>query len=1225
MLKVECESCKAPYQIDERRVPPTGLKMHCPRCGHTFLVAHPDADDPPTLGGVAGSGGRPAPPTVPAFSAPSSDAPKPARAPLPSDFPAALGSIDDGDLPVVSAALPAARAAADLPSPKRPAPPRPPPRPATRDMSPQGADLPDVAAQLPEARRGPRSGPPPRGAPTLADLPVVAAHLPSPAAHLPSPAAHLPSPVAHLPSAAVASLPVVAAHLPSPAAPLPVVSPGGLPVARGFGEINLPIVAESLPSVTSADRHLPAVSGHTQAGLGSFGEIELPRELAPGATLVGVGPESAQPQRSAPGRASSADFQDLQLEEKPRARGRSSSSGQPSAPDAGGMTFGEVDFSSGQEDVISSDSALSVVAPLPKADAPAIPTSPVGGGEAAFSSIARPAVARALPRARVESASPALSTGTKVGLAMAVAVVVGGAALQLTPFGAFGFVWIADRVHSRDYALTLSTTAAAIEKTLGADTYDQAKAAVDAAAAAHDRSPRGRGLTAYASLVDAATTVRFGPDTARASRAKQLLAELPSDAVVEYRDVALAALAAANDDTAGARKALDAVGAGAPPPARVEAALMRGNLSLAQHDPTSAASAFKEALGLMDDARAHYGLARAYEQLHDTANAKKEIDATLAASPGHPGALTLRARSETATDAAQAEKDLAVVLDGASRAKASTRELSEAFVARALVGLSQDNPGRAREALDQATKLDPRNVEALLGEGQLLLDEGRSTEALARFDTALQIDPGRPAVIAFDAAAKIALDRLADAKFQLTDGHQRFPKDVPILVFLAQVEHHLGNDEPAEADLRSAMALVTPTDLAAVRPYIALSQLLSSRGRLDDAKAVLEEAKQKLPPSAALDRAIGELAEQQGNYDLAIAQYRAALQKAPRDLAAHFRLAVVMRRLRRFAEAGDELDKVAKVDPDYPGLALERGLLFQESGNVEKAIAEFQRALAKAPDDPDLQLRVGSAYVSVNLPDNAIPMLRKVVQERPKSAEAYHYLGRALMLKGPPQQAEAMRTLKYAVDLDPNRAEFHVYLAWAANEATPAQLELAHDEIDKALALDKMNAEVYWQKGVLEQMEASIDDAIKDEKRALELRPSRYEAHATLAECYADRNEDGAAMAEWSKALAADGDTPGPDGILPHPFWRYRFGKLLMDHGNPGSALHYLLPTAVGMEKSEQRPAWLAPLEFLTAQALDKAGRRAEAADHYQKFLDGAPVSSPDRAEAQNALRRLGK
>src|SRR5580704_18213953 len=41
MVKVECDGCKAPYQIDERRIPPTGLKMRCPKCGTNLLVQKP--------------------------------------------------------------------------------------------------------------------------------------------------------------------------------------------------------------------------------------------------------------------------------------------------------------------------------------------------------------------------------------------------------------------------------------------------------------------------------------------------------------------------------------------------------------------------------------------------------------------------------------------------------------------------------------------------------------------------------------------------------------------------------------------------------------------------------------------------------------------------------------------------------------------------------------------------------------------------------------------------------------------------------------------------------------------------------------------------------------------------------------------------------------------------------------------------------------------------------
>src|SRR5512135_2279296 len=59
MLKVECESCKAPYQVDERRVPPTGLKMRCPKCGHTFLVTDPSKGAAPAAGGAPGAPAKP--------------------------------------------------------------------------------------------------------------------------------------------------------------------------------------------------------------------------------------------------------------------------------------------------------------------------------------------------------------------------------------------------------------------------------------------------------------------------------------------------------------------------------------------------------------------------------------------------------------------------------------------------------------------------------------------------------------------------------------------------------------------------------------------------------------------------------------------------------------------------------------------------------------------------------------------------------------------------------------------------------------------------------------------------------------------------------------------------------------------------------------------------------------------------------------------------------------
>src|SRR5580658_5275543 len=80
MFKVECESCKSPFQIDERRVPPAGLKMRCPKCGHSFLVASPGADLPAAKPVADLPAAKPAAPAKPPFGRP---APAPPIAPPP--------------------------------------------------------------------------------------------------------------------------------------------------------------------------------------------------------------------------------------------------------------------------------------------------------------------------------------------------------------------------------------------------------------------------------------------------------------------------------------------------------------------------------------------------------------------------------------------------------------------------------------------------------------------------------------------------------------------------------------------------------------------------------------------------------------------------------------------------------------------------------------------------------------------------------------------------------------------------------------------------------------------------------------------------------------------------------------------------------------------------------------------------------------------------------------
>ncbi|MBN1611998.1 MAG: zinc-ribbon domain-containing protein, partial [Polyangiaceae bacterium] len=132
MFKVECPNCSAPYQVDERRVPASGLKMRCPKCGHAFVVDPPGQSAPAT--GAA---------SVP--GAPRRKANQPATIGMPS------GRAPVADLPALASGLPAALGGAPRGKAEaRKEPPRPVPKPpaAADDGAEAELDLPTLGERL---------------------------------------------------------------------------------------------------------------------------------------------------------------------------------------------------------------------------------------------------------------------------------------------------------------------------------------------------------------------------------------------------------------------------------------------------------------------------------------------------------------------------------------------------------------------------------------------------------------------------------------------------------------------------------------------------------------------------------------------------------------------------------------------------------------------------------------------------------------------------------------------------------------------------------------------------------------------------------------------------------------------------------------------------------------------------------------------------------------------
>ena len=106
-MKISCEKCDAKYNVDDARIPPSGIKIKCPKCMTLFVVKKPEPEaaslDLPALPDLA------APPVMP----PDSGAPAPAAGyktsmglPFPSGRPATAPMPREPGFPSVPAMSP---------------------------------------------------------------------------------------------------------------------------------------------------------------------------------------------------------------------------------------------------------------------------------------------------------------------------------------------------------------------------------------------------------------------------------------------------------------------------------------------------------------------------------------------------------------------------------------------------------------------------------------------------------------------------------------------------------------------------------------------------------------------------------------------------------------------------------------------------------------------------------------------------------------------------------------------------------------------------------------------------------------------------------------------------------------------------------------------------------------------------------------------------------------
>ena len=228
------------------------------------------------------------------------------------------------------------------------------------------------------------------------------------------------------------------------------------------------------------------------------------------------------------------------------------------------------------------------------------------------------------------------------------------------------------------------------------------------------------------------------------------------------------------------------------------------------------------------------------------------------------------------------------------------------------------------------------------------------------------------------------------------------------------------------------------------------------------------------------------------------AEYLRGLKVFPQHVDALYNIAVVCTRLGQRAEAVGYYQQYLAVQPESADVWTQLGVLHDEAGETAEALVAYNKALAINPQFGRAQHNLGVLYSDRGEWGVAEKYLRQFVEGEEAAGrhtgEAYYSLG-LLYLKRL-QSKNARVQLQRALDADPSSALFNNALGDAY--LLEKDSKVAQVYYQKAIANDGKFALAYSGLGDSYHQLGQVEEAAKQYRRALELRPDYPIVHYKL-------------------------------------------------------------------------------------------------------------------------------
>jgi serine/threonine protein kinase/Flp pilus assembly protein TadD/TolB-like protein len=338
--------------------------------------------------------------------------------------------------------------------------------------------------------------------------------------------------------------------------------------------------------------------------------------------------------------------------------------------------------------------------------------------------------------------------------------------------------------------------------------------------------------------------------------------------------------------------------------------------------------------------------------------------------------------------------------------------------------------------------------------------------------------------------------------------------------------------------------------------FAALCNAYRLKFQTENDPAVITSASENCEKAASLDErlpavhvTLGLLNATSGKSDLALAEYRKALEINPGDAEAIMSVAGLYERLGHPADAETNYKRAIALRPDYWNGYLSLALFYDRQNRYPESIEQLKRVIELTPDNATAYSDLGAVYMDVGDAKSyeaAEAAFRKSIELAPKY-EAYSNMGYLYFVQK--KYTDAVRTLRRALELNDKDwrvwANLLISYQWLKDEANiPATREKAQTAIEQALAVTPQNAKAHSLLGTYYAEENLKEKALSQAHTALALEPKNPDVLSDVAEMYEIIGDRKQAIA-YARDSLANGNAlsdlesqPGLQGALADPNFR---------------------------------------------------------------------------------------